>query len=356
MKASIDNPNYSVYIVYKKKKYNITPAVIEISMSSQEKQLAMCASIKAANTKVEVTTGTGKKKKTVKKSLCQILDVRMRVFIYANDGTKKDEVFRGWLWTEYHESDMEASELTLKCYDNLIYLQESEDSFYFSKGKRTKNVLTTICKKWGIKLNYTYSSINHGKLPIKGSLSNIITDLLEKVRKRTGKKYVIESHKDVLHIKPEGTNKKVYQILRKNNATEVKWEKSMDGMTTKVKILGTVKKKNGDNVKEKEKVMATVKGNTKKYGTLQKLQTKGSDDSLAKAKKEAKTTIKENGQPAQEYTVTAPDIPWIRKGNKVYVDAGHITGKTLIVVGMDRKISNKGKTMTLTLKKKGQVQ
>lgn len=343
MKATVDNPIYSVYIVSgkknKEKKYNITPAVTQITMSNQDKQLAQSVSITATNARV-----------TDKKTLCQMLEVRMRVFVYANDGKKKDEVFRGWIWTEYHDTVLDKNELRFKCYDNLIYLQESEDSFYFSKGKRTKTIITTICKKWGIKLNYTYSSINHGKLPIKGALSNIIvSELLEKVRKRTGKKYVIESTKDVMNIKPEGSNKTVHRITKKHNATEVKWEKTMDGMVTKVKIYGTPKGK------KKEKLMATVSGNTKTFGTLQKLQSKGSDEKLKTAKKEAQTTINDSGEPFEEFTVTAVDIPWIRKGDKVHVDAGHIVEKDLIVVGLERSITNDAKTMTLTLKRKGKM-
>lgn len=334
--ASIENPNYTVYVVAGKHKYNFTPAVVDIDFSDQEKQLAQSVSVTMVNRR---TTGG--------KSICDLLDVRHRIFIYADDGTKKDEVFRGWIWTAYHKTDVDSALLTYKCYDNLIYLQESEDAFWFSKGKRTKTILNTICKKWGIPLNYSYSSITHKKMALKGSLSNILTaDLLDKVKKRTGKKYVITSKKDIVYIKPEGTNTKVYQILKKNNVTDVKWEKTMDGMITKVKIVGKKKKKS-----KEESVLITVTGDTSKYGTLQKVQSKGSDEKLADAKKEAKTTIKEHGKPTEQYNITGPDIPWIRKGDKIYVNAGHITGKMLIVKGIDRSISNKAKTMTLTMEK-----
>ena len=336
MAASLDNPNYTVYLVEKKHKYNITPAVTGINFSNQEKQVAQSVSITATNIK----TSSGK-------TICELLDVRKRIFIWANDGEKKDEVFRGWIWTAYHRSQMDDNLFTVKCYDNLIYLQESEDSLYFSKGKSTKSVMSKICDKWGIKLNYSYNTITHGKLVLRGTLTDIImSDILETVRKRTGKRYVIYSQKDIMYVSSVGTNKKIYQITKKNNAVETRYEKTMDGMITKVKILG-----NADKKSDKVPVVATVKGDTKKYGTLQKLQTKGSDDSLKAAKKEAKATIKEHGEPTREYMVTATDIPWIKKGDTVYVDAGHITGKNLIVTGIERSISNKAKTMELTLVK-----
>lgn len=336
MAASKENPEYTVCLVDGDKKYNITPAVIDITMSHQDRQLAQSATITAANIKTASD-----------KTICELMKVRKRIFIYANDGEKKEEVFRGWIWTEYHDSDMESSELKMKCYDNLIYLQQSEDSLYFSKGKTTSAIMKKICSKWGIKLKFSYVSITHTKLVLKGTLSNIIlSDILEKVRRKKGKRYVVYSKKNVMHIATMGANKKIYKIEKQNNAVEVRYQRSLDDVVTKVKILG--------NAKDSGRVptVATVKGDTKKYGTLQKLETKSSDDSLSTAKKEAKYTIKEKGTPISEYTVTAPDIPWIKKGDKVYVEAGHITGKNLLVYGIERSISNKRKTMTLTLRAK----
>lgn len=333
MAASKDNPKYTVYLVDGTKKYNITPAVTNITLSHQDRQLAQSATITAANIK----TKSGK-------TICQIVKVRARIFIHANDGDKSAEVFRGWIWTEYHESDMEASAVKMKCYDNLIYLQESEDSLYFSKGKTTKAVLSEICNKWGIKLDFTYSSITHSKLVLRGTLSNIIlSDILEKTMRKKGIRYVVYSAEGVMNVAPVGSNTKIYKIEKKENAVKVRYEKTMDDMVTKVKILGNAKDSG------KVPVVATVKGNTAKYGTLQKLETKSNDDSLSTAKKEAKSIIQYNGIPTKEYTVTAPDIPWIKKGDKVYVKAGHITGEYLIVAGIERSISNKAKTMSLTL-------
>ena len=47
----------------------------------------------------------------------------------------------------------------------------------------------------------------------------------------------------------------------------------------------------------------------------------------------------------------AVDIPWIRKGDKVLINAGDIANATLIVAGVERSISNKSKEMTLTLER-----
>lgn len=334
MKASLENPTYSVYVIDGTTKYNLTPAVIDLSFSNQEKQVAQCVSINLMNAKVK------------DKWLRQILKVRQRVMIYANDGSTKSEVFRGWIWTKYYQAEIDEKLIQIKCYDNLIYLQESEDSLYFSKGQNTKSVMGTICNKWGISLNYSYSTITHPKLVLRGSLTDIfMTDILDPVKERTGNKYVITSQKDVMYVKTVGSNKKVYQIEKKNNAVNTRIEQTMDGLITKVVILGKA-----DDKTDKLPVVATVKGDTSKYGTLQKLQDKDKDTSLADAKKEAQNTINEYGTPKKEYLVKATDIPWIQKGDKVHVKAGGIDAD-LIAVSIERDISNKEKSMTLTLKK-----
>ena len=335
MAASLENPIYTVYLVDGNTKYNLTPAVVDIHTTNQDQQVAQSVQITMANIKA---TGS--------QTIAELIKVRHRIFIYANDGKQSGEVFRGYVWTRYPESELDSNTVTIKCYDNLIYMQESEDSFYFSKGKKTSSVMKSICSRWGIPLNYSYSSITHGKLVLRGNLTNIfMSDVLDLVKKRTGIKYVILSQKDTMYILPWGSNTTVYQILKKDNAVTTRAEETMDGMITKVKILGQAKKNS-----QKQPVVATVKGDTAKYGTLQKLQDKDKDTSLAAAKKEANATIKESGKPHKEYLVETVDIPWIKKGDKVLVNAGTISNKTLIAAGIERNITNQKKTMTLTLR------
>lgn len=337
MAASLENPIYTVYLVDGNNKYNLSPAVVEIQSTNQDQQVAQSVQITMANIKA-----------TSDKTIAGLIKVRQRIFVHANDGKQNGEVFRGFVWTRYPEASLDSNTVTIKCYDNLIYMQESEDSFYFSKGKKTSSVMKSICSRWGIPLNYSYSSITHGKLVLRGNLTNIfMSDVLDLVKKRTGTKYVILSQKDTMYIMPVGSNTTVYQVTKKNNAVTTRAEETMDGMTTKVKILGQAKKNS-----QKQPVVATVKGDTAKYGTLQKLQDKDKDTSLAAAKKEANYEIKQNGKPHKEYQVEAVDIPWIKKGDKVLVNAGSISNKTLIAVGIERNITNAKKTMTLTLRDK----
>lgn len=333
MKASLKNPIYTTYVIVGNTKYDITSAVISLDFSDQEKQFAQSVNISVANTLTKAGW------------LSSLLDVRCRVYIYADDGERKDEVFRGFIWTRSYKSYTTQREITLKCYDHLIYWQESEDAEFFSAGKSSKDVISSFCSKWGVNLNYSYESITHSKLALRGTLTDIITsDVLDLVKDRTGKDYVILSEKDTVHIRPYGQNATIYRFEAKNNAVNTHSEYTMDGMTTKVVILGKADKD------EREPVEATVSGSTGQYGTLQKIINRDENTTMADSKKEAQSIIDENGKPKKEYEVTAPDIPWVRKGDKVYVNAGDISKRYMLVMSLDRTITNTQKTISMILK------
>lgn len=332
MEAKQQTPIYTVYVISGGTKYNLSPALSSIDRSDSDSNIAQKVVLHLTNIMVDGTWLVG------------LLKARDRVFVYANDGEKHDEVFRGYLWGRTYQSSLNDRELEYTCYDNLIYFQESEDSLFFSSGKKTKAIFEKICSKWNVKLEYSYDSIKHEKLPLRGKMYDFFTaDILDQVKRETGKKYVILSDRDTMYIKHVGSNQTVYHFRAGENVSETASGWTMDGMITQVVILGIASDEG------RYPVEATVKGDTSTYGTLQKLQNRDENTSIRKAKKEAQATIDEYGKPKWEYRVIAPDIPWIREGDKVFLDAGEVTESYLIVTSVDRTSDNKTSEMTLTL-------
>lgn len=329
---SLTNPEYTAYIVSGYTKYNVTSALIAADRSESKKELAQSATLQLVNIKVG------------DQYLSDIFKARDRVYIRADDGSKNDEVFRGFIWTGSGQDSMTDKSFTIKCYDHLIYLQESEASEFFSDGLETKDMVKKICGNWGVKLNYQYESITHSKSALRGYLSDILTaDILDLVKERRGKDYTITSEKDVMQVKTVGSNETIYHIIEGKNATSASFEYTMNGMITKVVILGTA------DDDEREPVEGTRRKNTDKYGTLQKIFRRSGDTTISEVKEEATNLLNENCTPKYSYMVKAPDIPWIRKGDKVFVDAGCIKKKYLIVDDIDRTVDSAKKEMTMTL-------
>lgn len=329
--AAIQKPAYSVYIISGNTKYNVTKSVVSQDRAEPKGQLAQRLMLHLVNVKVGDTW------------LSSLLKPRSRVVVYADDGTQNGEVFRGYLWTRSRNDSISENELRYVCYDNLIYFHESDDSLYFSSGKSTKDIMSSICSKWGINLQYTYESITHTKMPLRGALSDIFTsDILDLVKKRTNKKYVIRSEKDTMVVQTVGSNSTIYHFIAGKNLTRTASGWTMDGVITQVIVTGKA------DADDREPIEATVSGKTDEYGTLQKIQRRSENTSLADAKIEAKNTIDEYGVPKWEYEITGPDVPWIRKGDKVYVSAGENVGYR-IVTDIDRTIDSKRREMTITL-------
>lgn len=330
MKASEMNPIYSVFVVKGNTKYDVTPIVISISTTDMAKEMACRATIELMDYKQD--------------GLTDILNVRNRVFIYADTGSGKQEVFRGFIWTYSSKHSLDEKSVAIKCYDNLIYLQESEESLFYAEGKSTQGILSDICSRWGINLSYNYQSITHSKLALRGNLSDTITaDILDLVKDRSGKKYVILSKQDTMYISGEGQNSTVYAFKQGENITVSQSGCTMDGMVTKVVIVGKAEEN------DRLPVEATISGDTANYGTLQKVISRDSNTTLADAKTEANNIIKNNGKPYWEYEAQAPDVPWIRKGDKIRLEADNCSVTYPIVKSVERSISNKRKIMTLTL-------
>lgn len=326
------NPKYTVAIITKdQSKYTVTGVVSRLILQDNDGEIAQRVTITLANIEKD-----GKR-------LSQIFQVRDRVFVYANDGERNEEVFRGFIW-ERTMSGRNHS-LVLTCYDNLIFFQESEEYQFFSKGYATKTICSTLCEKWGVKLHYNYESITHPQMPCRGNLSDIFkTDLLEEVKKKTGVKPVMLSKQDEVYIDRVGSNSTVYKLFsgNKGNLTDVGETTTMQGMVTKVVILGK------EDKNDRALVADTAVGNTAEYGTLQKVLNLSSGTDLAEVKKEAQEILKEKGAPKQTYSVSAVDIPWIRKGDKVNVEAGTVKGY-FIVTSITHNADSK--TMDLEVEK-----
>ena len=328
---TVENIRYTAYIVTDTKKYNVTNALVTINTSEEEKQLAESVSLGLVDVDVD-----GKK-------LSDIVKLRHRVILRASDGKKSDEIYQGYVWALSPKESLTDAEVTIKSYDQLIYWQESEDAAFFPAGQPTSAVVKTVADKWGIKISYDYGQITHDQLVLRGAISDFLTaDLLDTVKSRTGKKYVIRDEKGTVAIRSIGVNTTVYTIDSKQNATELRRYCTLNGVITQVIVISTA----GDD--EKTRVEATSRRFGKEYGTLQKIVTRSESTPLSEAMAEAQNIVLEKGKPQWEYDIKAVNIPWIRKGDVVNVRTDTLRGK-FIVKAISREISNRGSVMTLTL-------
>lgn len=310
--ASLVSPKYSIAVVNASgNKYDVTGALTDLILSESESGIAQKVTLKLKQTKHDGS------------HLTSIINVHDRLYVYADTGSGNVEVFRGYIWIDkYGKSN--KNEIDLVVYDRLIYLIESQEYKFYTSGKSTKSIFQDICKSKGISLTYNYSSITHSKLVIRGSLADAFeVDLLEEVRKKTGKQGVIRAMKDTIEVFTEGSgNSTIYKLHTGEGGNIISSEHTvtMEGIVTKVIIIGS------EEDDKQAPIKATVTGNTSKYGTIQKIISSTDSDKLADLKAEANQAIKDHGEPQKYVSVRAINNPWIRKGDKVHLNDGYVNG------------------------------
>ena len=301
----------------------INDALLSLEWEEQQDELAQRANIKIANMVIGSTELF-----SVAKLCCPIL-------IYAKwNNAPKTLVFEGILW-EWQPVNGTQKELTLTAYDRLIYLQKSQDYKYYSAGLTTQNIIADTCYTWDIPLSYNWGqSITHEKKVFNGAyISGMIISLLEEVRKKTGVKYVISWRNNSLQIFDYGTNKDVYDL---GNVQISAMDKlSLNNLVTRVKIIGKADEDGNAPVE------AIVEGDTR-YGVLQTVLQTYESKSVADAMSEADTIIKEQGKPEEQIKYSFPDLPFLRKGDRI-----KITNSYFNVLGVSHKATQKQMALTL---------
>ena len=321
MKASVERPIYTAKLVHESgttaTTYHLKDITTDLLVSHLKNELAEKVDISLVNIKVG------------NDFLRNLIAVKDKVYVYADVGSGENEVFRGIVWERTMSEDADSNDIKLLCYDHLIYLQKSKDTFFAKSGKLSKNLIESIASKWGIKISYKYDSITHGKLSFHNdSVADIIIFILDEVKKQKGAGYVIYMDGDTVVIDFEGNNSTVYKLTNNDNTISTNFKESMEDMVTKVLIVKSETVKNGKSEEETGQYLTvtSVSKNTDTYGTLQQIIVLGKDENLTDAKTEANQTLSDYATPKKEIEVESVDIPSVKKGDQIYISAGTLNG------------------------------
>lgn len=205
-------------------------------------------------------------------------------------------------------------------YDYAWYLNKSE-TIYQAKKIAADKAIKQLCKRFDVPI---------GELPKMATLiskmykdmtvSDILIDILQKVKNETGQAYRMEMWKGKLNfvktgyikVKPVYTDKTGTKISC-TKAAAITGERSIEELRNQIVVAGTDE--------NKTQVKATAKSSTsiKKYGLLQAIETK---DKLtaAKARNIAKNKLQELNKVAVTFTAEMPGNNEVRAGRKIYFD------------------------------------
>lgn len=294
---------YRVAVIDEKgQQYNIKDFIQNLGWEENEKEISVRSFF------------TAKNDQTSKGYLSSIIKPGCLIGIFATDGQALDEeVARGYVetWNPVEKN----GGYSLKCvnYDGLYKLQKSQDNRYFPSGTGTKSAIQGIFDDWEIPQgDYNGPNASHGKTVCNNKyLSDIILEFLDDAAKRGEKKCIIRSVKGYTSVIPRGSNKTVY-VFRVDNVQSIGQTIDTANLITRVKVVGQA---DDDG---KRSVEATLNGLTE-YGIRQRIYTRGSDETVGDAQSAAQEILDNEGKIQKEMKVQSPDVPFIRKGDLVYI-------------------------------------
>ena len=278
--------------------YNIKEYIHGLGWEENKNEIAVRSSFTVRNDK----TSVGK--------LSSLIKPGCLVGIFATDGVHDDEVARG----------------------------------YVAEWNPTLQIITGLFDDYEIPTNgYSGPNVSHGKLKYNSSYgSDIILDVLDDAKKKGAGTYIIRSTKGYADVVERGSNTDVY-VFKTDNTKSVSHSISTAELVTRVRVIGKADDEGQSSVE------ATLNGLTK-YGIRQRIYTRGSDESLDDAKTAAQEILDDKGSPDEQITLSAPDVPYIRKGDLVYVMAG-VSDNYYYVNGIRHDCETSNMTMELELAK-----
>lgn len=319
---------YKVFLLRENgEQLDITDIASGLNWEENEGELAQRVSLTLAN-----IIHKGNRVSSLAKPNCYII-------VKAEMGGKTDEVARGKItdWTPTQSGT--TDEIDLTAYDELFDLQASQDNRYISAGVSTKTALMGIFDDWGISVDkYDGPTVANAKTTFKNQyLSDIILELLETAHKHGARRCIVRASKGKVSVIPRAGNETIYCFEEANNLEMVKYKLSTSEMVTVVKVVAT------EDEDKRQAVEAVINGKTE-YGKRQKIYVRDKDDTLATATAAAKEILENEGEPTVTMNLKAPDIPTIRKGDKIKITSRVYTGYATVI-----SISHDAGSRTMTV-------
>jgi hypothetical protein len=290
--------------------YPLNSAILKLEWEEHKRELAQRATITIANAQIGNT----------RTRLASVAKINCIIRISARwNGSGKQLLLEGTIW-EWHFVSATNTELMLIVYDPLIRLQQSKDFKYYSAGMTTRGIISDVCNDWNIPLSYTWGqSITHEKKVFNAlRISDIIVSLLDEVHRQTKGDYIVQFRGGRLNVSGYGSNAAIYRFDEKCTIS-TNDKLTINDLVTRVKIIGV------QDDEGRASVDAVVNGDTR-FGVLQEIVRRDSNKTIEAARSEANTILEDRGKPEEITQINVPDLPFVRKGDRIEVAAGNLNG------------------------------
>ena len=153
----------------------------------------------------------------------------------------------------------------------------------------------------------------------KSHICDMLQKIFNDVKQKNGGIYFARAREGKVEIIARGMNEDIYHFDESDNAVSAKDSFDSGSIVTRVVIVGKSDKEGHQSVE------ATVDGKME-YGVRQAIVERESSKTLEQATDAANQLLRERGALKRKTTLVAPDLPFLRKGDRIRVRAGTVLG------------------------------
>ena len=286
----------------------LTDIVSQLGWEEGEKELSARISLKLAN--IEYNGGR----------ISDVVRPFTPILVYAQINGVSPEVIRGTVQDWQIKETNNSTYIDITCYDEVYALRHNQDQFYFTEGHTTKAIITKILDKWNVPYDYQGPDVKHTKLVFKKQyLCDMITKTLKDAKEHGAGSYFMRAKEGRVQIIQRGGNEDIYHFDVDNNLVQTSENFSAGSIVTRVLILAKSKEEGH------QKIEATIDGKTQ-YGVRQVIYERPEKTTMEEAEKAAKEILKEQGDIKRKKSIQGPDVPTLRKGDRIRVHDATGTG------------------------------
>jgi len=241
------------------------------------------------------------------------------------------EVCRG-IVEELAPSDGTGGTFEIIAYDPIKALLNSKVDKFYAAGMTPAQIIEDLFTEEGIPLGTIDPTLNSTEVAFPGAsvfhgqtiadiMVKTVTDGVSLLSPDQNSRFVIRTDQGKISIVQIGNNQPVYWLRETYNTTSVRERKSITDLVTQVVITG---KKSDPG--EPPVVAVMVSDYAASYGVRQDIIALTQHVSTDQVEKLARDELNQKGQPKDDRSITAPDVPMIRKFDQIRVTAGTLDG------------------------------
>ena len=248
------------------------------------------------------------------------------------------ELFRGLIMTSTMNS---SRRLSLKCYDNMVYMTNNKASFSYKK-KRADQIFSDCCGKLGLTVGglvNTEKTIS--EIAKTTTYWDVLQDALSQTYKSTGRRYYVSSEKGLVYLRRREMQSEVFPLGIGKNTVSYEQTRSIYDTRTRLRLVTS---------KNKEKKFWQNADLEKAIGVFQDIQSVDKDISSTELNQMVADFQQEKAVVSNSMTWEGPGDSSVKAGDVVYVSNDHLGLCRIAYVDEDTHTWQKGShTMKLKL-------